>query len=71
MGHGCCWGGGSCLGWHQRHIVRVVSVLCLLTVQPTGWSQLRRSPWSRVSLGPAWAILVVSFFVFSFLLEKK
>ena len=31
MGHGFGSGDGSCIDWHQRHVVRVSSALCPLS----------------------------------------
>ena len=32
MGHGFGCGDGSCIDWHQRHVVRVVSAFRLVAV---------------------------------------
>ena len=32
MGHGFGCGDGSCIDWHQRHVVRVLLALCPLAV---------------------------------------
>ena len=56
MGHGFGFGDRSCIDLRPRRVVRVFSAFCRLAAYSTGRSYLRLPPWSRFSLGPAWAV---------------
>ena len=60
MGHG--FGDGSCIDWHQRHVVCACSALCRLLSSPRGV----RSYGGRHGLGSLLGLL--GLFVFSILL---
>ena len=62
MGHGFGCGDGSCIDWHQRHVVCVLSALCPLAVS----GRDDRSCGGRHSLGSRLGLL--GLFVFRFLL---
>ena len=62
MGHGFDWGDGSCIDWHQRHVVRMF----LLSVVRLSSLRGIRSCGGRHGLGSLLGLL--GLFVFRFLL---